>query len=49
MKSSKGESANSHYYHTKFGKKSQALNVTKVDANHLNLAGVEDRLFQVLV
>jgi hypothetical protein len=37
MKSSSGESANPHEYHTKIGKKRQALNVTNVDDNHLNL------------
>jgi hypothetical protein len=39
MKSSSGESANPHDYHTKIGKKLQALNVTNVDDNHLNLYG----------
>jgi hypothetical protein len=46
MKSSSGESANPHYYHIKNGKKSQALNVTNVDDNHLNLIRVEDRAFK---
>jgi hypothetical protein len=40
MKSSSGESANPHDYHTKIGKKLQALNVTNVDDNHLNLTQV---------
>jgi len=49
MKSSNGESANSHDYHTKISKKSQALNVTKGDDNHLNLTKVEDCPFQTLM